>query len=96
MTDIIERLEIEADLCRNDGADDIAKLLYDARAEISALRASLLVAVDLAEEGLSYTPPYFREKWSMDDTLKFLQADPVYKVALDAANLSVSTDQEPK
>jgi len=29
MTDLIERLSDEADLCRNEGADDIARLLEE-------------------------------------------------------------------
>ena len=36
--DILERLQDEADLCRNDGADDIAQTLDDAINEIKALR----------------------------------------------------------
>ena len=36
--DILERLQDEADLCRNDGADDIAQTLDDAINEIEALR----------------------------------------------------------
>jgi hypothetical protein len=38
MPDILERLQDEADLCRNDGADDIAQTLNDAINEIEALR----------------------------------------------------------
>jgi len=38
MPDILERLQDEADLCRNDGADDIAQTLDDAINEIEALR----------------------------------------------------------
>ena len=36
-TGLVERLGDEADLCRNEGADDIAALLDDARAAIEAL-----------------------------------------------------------
>jgi len=36
MNDLLERLSNEADLCRNDGADDIADLLEEA---IRALKA---------------------------------------------------------
>jgi hypothetical protein len=36
--DITERLPLEADLCRNDGADDIATLLTDAQVVIEQLR----------------------------------------------------------
>jgi hypothetical protein len=36
MTDLIERLSDEADLCRNEGADDIARLLDEARAALEA------------------------------------------------------------
>ena len=46
MTDLIQRLSDEADLCRNEGADDIAILIDDAvyalvnqAAQIDALRA---------------------------------------------------------
>lgn len=34
---LIERLRDEADLCRNEGAEDIAKLLDEAAAEIKRL-----------------------------------------------------------
>ena len=36
MTTLIERLQTEADLCRNEGADDIARLLDEAVAELTA------------------------------------------------------------
>lgn len=36
-TTLIERLATEADQCRNDGADDIAKLLDEAVAELQSL-----------------------------------------------------------
>lgn len=42
MSDILELLSDEADLCRNDGAEDIAILLHEAAAEIETLRAALL------------------------------------------------------
>ena len=42
MTDtLIQRLSDEADLCRNDGATDVAKLIDDAVYEIVRLRSSL-------------------------------------------------------
>lgn len=42
MTDtLIQRLSDEADLCRNDGATDIAKLIDDTVYEIVRLRSSL-------------------------------------------------------
>lgn len=37
---LVERLLNEADLCRNDGADDIAALLDEAVAEIGVLRSA--------------------------------------------------------
>jgi len=42
-TDLISRLQDEADLCRNDGADDIAALLDEA---VEALRAELRYEAD--------------------------------------------------
>jgi len=36
-----ERLQTEADLCRNEGADDIANLLDETIAELAQLRAEL-------------------------------------------------------
>jgi hypothetical protein len=36
---LVERLSDEADLCRNDGADDVASLLDDAADRIEALSA---------------------------------------------------------
>jgi len=36
-----ERLQTEADLCRNEGADDIANLLDETIAELAQLRAGL-------------------------------------------------------
>ena len=57
MPDILERLQDEADLCRNDGADDIAQTLDDAINEIEALRQptqsdALVAALVEASEGL--------------------------------------------
>lgn len=42
--DIVERLLDEADLCQNEGAEDIATLLSEAAAEITRLRAQLAEA----------------------------------------------------
>jgi hypothetical protein len=39
MTDILTRLSDEADQCRNDGADDIARLLDEARTKLEAAQA---------------------------------------------------------
>lgn len=39
--DIVERLECELDLCRNDGAVDVANLLDEAVVEINSLRREL-------------------------------------------------------
>ena len=57
MPDILERLQDEADLCRNDGADDIAQTLDDAINEIEALRQptqtdALVAELVEASEGL--------------------------------------------
>ena len=40
MSTLIERLSDEADQCRNDGAEDIARLLDEARAALSAPSAT--------------------------------------------------------
>lgn len=40
--DIVELLSDEADLCRNDGADDIANLIDTAKAEIETLRSKVV------------------------------------------------------
>jgi len=40
MSTLDERLQTEADLCRNEGADDIAKLLDEAAAQLAQLRAA--------------------------------------------------------
>lgn len=37
---LVERLQEEADLCRNEGATDIAELLDEAAAEVTALEQS--------------------------------------------------------
>jgi hypothetical protein len=37
--DLISRLQDEADLCRNEGAEDIAELLDEAISEIQRLRS---------------------------------------------------------
>ena len=43
-TNIVERLLDEADLCQNEGAEDIATLLSEAAAEITRLRTELAEA----------------------------------------------------
>jgi len=45
-----ERLQTEADLCHNEGADDIANLLDEAAAELNQLR----VALDAAQKVVEY------------------------------------------
>ena len=40
-TDLISRLQDEADLCRNDGAGDIAALMNEAVAALEKARAAL-------------------------------------------------------
>ena len=47
MTDILTRLHDEADLCRNDGANDIAQLLDDAVKEIERMQKIESAAVTL-------------------------------------------------
>lgn len=50
MTGLVERLRDESDLCRNDGADDIALLLDEAATELERLQAGyrrLLAATDV-------------------------------------------------
>jgi hypothetical protein len=51
MTDITTRLTDEADQARQDGADEIAQLLDDARAELAALRISDLIKTENCEAG---------------------------------------------
>jgi len=60
--DLVERVSDEADLCRNDGADDIAKLLDDAKARIEA-QAKLIEGLqegleDIAGTGRSDFPSH--------------------------------------
>lgn len=52
MTDIIERLKNEIDLCRNDGAHDIADLLGDAAKKIIAQKDALSQNDALLQEAL--------------------------------------------
>lgn len=47
---LVERLQDEADLCRNEGADDIAALLDEAWQALSYYRDSLIISRD--------PPPY--------------------------------------
>ena len=54
MSELIERLQNEADLCRNDGADDIAKLLDEAVEEIERLQG----AVDAAHGSMAVISNY--------------------------------------
>jgi len=62
MTDIVERLETEADLCRNEGVDDVALLLHDGVAEITRLRAEAealrSVMIAAAEEIQAHWPAH--------------------------------------
>lgn len=61
---IITRLADEADQCRNDGADDIARLLDEAAAALAQPGPALVAAARLALEALEYhteqTRPIFR------------------------------------
>ena len=45
-----------------------------AKKELTELREDLVSAIELAEEGIGYTPRYFREKWGMEDKLSYLTA----------------------
>ena len=47
-TDLISRLQDEADLCRNDGANDIAALLDDATEALRVERVERVVLAELA------------------------------------------------
>lgn len=62
MTKIVERLATEADLCRNEGATDIADLLDDGRKLIEALTEvldGLLDAIEAVErEGGQIIDPH--------------------------------------
>jgi len=49
MSNITERLQDEADQCRNDGAEDVARLLSDAASAIDSLRTQLAEARAEAE-----------------------------------------------
>ena len=46
---LLDRLSDEADLCRNDGADDIARLLDEAAAELRRLHAELEAMTECAK-----------------------------------------------
>lgn len=45
---LIQRLQDEADQCRNDGADDVARLLDEAASELTRQLATLEAAVEQA------------------------------------------------
>lgn len=49
--ELLERASDEADLCRNDGADDIAELLDEAAATIRALREALASIMSQLDNG---------------------------------------------
>jgi hypothetical protein len=62
---------------RGTSGDQVFDILESWDADVAALRAELDAKnqiikdlIDLAQEGLSYTPPYFREKWGMDGSMK--------------------------
>ncbi len=72
--DLRERLEAEA--TRRSGRGPIPSTAPRLAAIVRVLREALEAAEYLAEEGMSYTPEYFREKWDMDARLKAIQAAP--------------------
>ena len=49
-------------------------LIQEQAAEIERLRAALGDAIELAAEGISYTPEYFVQKWGMQERLDALKA----------------------
>ena len=54
---------------RTFGDYKLNKLADMADAELDEARNKLNDAIELAEEGISYTSPYFVEKWGMADNL---------------------------
>lgn len=40
----------------------------------NSLLDTLDTAIELAEDALEYVPPYFREKWSMNEQLSAIKA----------------------
>lgn len=68
---VIERLSNEADQCRNDGAEDIAKLLDEAVAALSA--------ADVALAALYVVRP---DNWDDDDDPQQVEAWQLLNVAL--------------
>jgi hypothetical protein len=61
---LIERLSNEADLCRNDGADDIAKLLDEAVTSMGRLAGCAIGVVGLARMSAAKLSDY---KAALDD-----------------------------
>ena len=98
-TDLIQRLSDEADLCRNDGATDIAGLLDEAQsaleqqaAQIEALRADTERYRWLRnqKESLYYLIPGAREAMGFVDLADMPQFD-----ELDAAIDTVMREEQP-
>ena len=70
MTDIETRLSDEADLCRNDGADDIAELLDEAVNVILTFREianTRLEAMERARHHMRFFLPDDRAKVAIDE-----------------------------
>lgn len=63
-TDLISRLQDEADLCRNDGATDIAALLDEAT---EALRVERVVLAELALKTERHKPLMQAVEWILED-----------------------------
>lgn len=81
MTTLIERLQTEADLCRNEGADDIARLLDEAVAGLkrqNESNAQLLAALQSArcdiEDWACYASEYMRSKHDLAGDLARLDS----------------------
>lgn len=75
MTDLIERLSDEADLCRNEGADDIARLLDEARVALEAAQRDAArldwiqrQGLDDFAMGLVVDAPHDGEYWVSPDS----------------------------
>jgi len=60
--DLCDEISDEADLCRNEGAEDIADLLDEARAEILRLRHMMSEAADCIADWGAYADDFFQKK----------------------------------
>ena len=67
--------DFDVELC-DKAAAELAQLRAELAAKTKAVeeaREKLNDAIELAEEGISYTSPYFVEKWGMADNLAELK-----------------------